>query len=75
MKVRVIKSHITMVQTLKTPAELDYYSDRAIADYRGFQHTASLHAERVQSPMALTIMEEIVEGLSQDLKKRRLQML
>lgn len=75
MKVRVIKAYQKLTQSMGNAGEVDLFSDRAIADFRGFQCVATLHTERVHNTDALDIMEEVLESLSSDIKKRRLQML
>lgn len=70
-EIKIIKSYITMTERLKSPAELDYESDRAVTEFRGFSIVAHEHINRVHNSLAMNVIEEIIENLQRELMKRK----
>jgi len=65
--IKVIKAHQRLTQSLKSPDELAYEEDRALAEFRSFYQVASLHTTRVHNTLVINTMLEILENLRDDL--------
>ncbi len=69
--ITVIKSYQRLTASLKDESELSFDSDRAVAEYLAFAEIGELHAGRVDNPLALDVMMEVVERLRNLLIERQ----
>lgn len=52
--------------------DIDFIEERAVADFRAFEATASLHVKRVRTPDAIDAMMKVLESLKKDLQRKTL---
>lgn len=50
--------------------QLTHADDAAITEFRAFHVVASVHTKRVENPIAVEIMRQILDGLQRDLDKK-----
>jgi len=60
-----------LTESLTTPSDLSFDSDRAVTDFRAFEPMAILHSERVDNPLALDVMEEVIDSVKNALQSRK----
>lgn len=64
--ITVIKSYRQVLNaTKKEPASMTYAEDLAVTEFRAFHKTAGIHVERVNHPLALEVLREVVADLSE----------
>ena len=71
MKIKVIKRYQQLTASLSSPADLPIFEDRAVSDFRGFYSVASVHTQRVENPLVVETMIEILDNLKNDLLSRK----
>lgn len=65
--VRVIKSF----SAFTAQPDIEVMTDKAVTDFRAFFQTAQLHVRRVNDPLAIEVMLEVIEHLQNDLQRRK----
>lgn len=70
-EIRVLKSYQLMTQDLRTPAELDMQTDRAVAEFRAFYVLGAEHIERLNTTLSMNVVEEVLSELLKVLEKKR----
>lgn len=61
---------IKIVKRFKKTIPISYTEDRATADFRGFHKVALIHATRVQNPLVIEVMLEILEDVRKTLQHK-----
>lgn len=70
-KIKVIKSYQTLTETLKSPSDISYAEDKAMAEFRAFYAVAPTYCGAVYNPKVLEVMEEVVDNIKNDLQTRK----
>ncbi len=71
MKIKILKNYVRLTESLASPADLSMSEDRAVADFRGFYSIAEVHTSRVQNPLVIDTMCEILDTLRMNLQEQK----
>ncbi len=69
--IRVIKCHERYTQSMQSADNVTYADDLAVTTFRGFHEVAVVHTQRITSPEARSVLLDILEDLTNCLKKQQ----